>query len=517
MLNRRADKSELLRIAEAVAIEKSIDKELIIDSMENGIAKAAKSKFGTENEIIVKINRESGEIEIYRKLIIVDKVTNSNIEIDLKKAHSLGDEFEEKNIGDEILQPLPSFDFGRIAAQTAKQVITYSVREAERERQYNDFKEKKDTILSGIVKRLEFGNVIVDLGGTEAIIQKNEMIPRENIKAGDRVKAYCLDVRREPRGQQIFLSRAHPKFMEKLFIQEVPEIYDGLIEIKSSARDPGSRAKICVKAIDTSLDPVGACVGMRGSRVQAVVNELQGEKIDIVNWSEDPAIVVSNALSPAEVQRVNVDNQMKKLDVILNEENLSKAIGRRGQNVRLATKLLNYEINIMTDQEDSERRQIEFKEKTENLIKSLELDETLGQLLVAEGFSTIDEIKDSSTDDLAKIEGIEEDTAKELIDRAKEFYLKDQEEISKKVQELGLDKELINLKGLTPGMLVTLGEKKILTLNDFADLASDELTGGFDVVKGEKVKIKGYLEDFALSKQEADELIMSARSIAYKD
>ena len=295
--------------------------------MENGIAKAAKSKFGTENEIIVKINRESGEIEIYRKLIIVDKVTNSNIEIDLKKAHSLGDEFEEKNIGDEILQPLPSFDFGRIAAQTAKQVITYSVREAERERQYNDFKEKKDTILSGIVKRLEFGNVIVDLGGTEAIIQKNEMIPRENIKAGDRVKAYCLDVRREPRGQQIFLSRAHPKFMEKLFIQEVPEIYDGLIEIKSSARDPGSRAKICVKAIDTSLDPVGACVGMRGSRVQAVVNELQGEKIDIVNWSEDPAIVVSNALSPAEVQRVNVDNQMKKLDVILNEENLSKAIG----------------------------------------------------------------------------------------------------------------------------------------------------------------------------------------------
>ena len=517
MLNRRADKLELLRIAEAVAIEKSIDKELIIDSMENGIAKAAKSKFGTENEIIVKINRESGEIEIYRKLIIVDKVTNSNIEIDLKKAHSLGDEFEEKNIGDEILQPLPSFDFGRIAAQTAKQVITYSVREAERERQYNDFKEKKDTILSGIVKRLEFGNVIVDLGGTEAIIQKNEMIPRENIKAGDRVKAYCLDVRRETRGQQIFLSRAHPKFMEKLFIQEVPEIYDGLIEIKSSARDPGSRAKICVKAIDTSLDPVGACVGMRGSRVQAVVNELQGEKIDIVNWSEDPAIVVSNALSPAEVQRVNVDNQMKKLDVILNEENLSKAIGRRGQNVRLATKLLNYEINIMTDQEDSERRQIEFKEKTENLIKSLELDETLGQLLVAEGFSTIDEIKDSSTDDLAKIEGIEEDTAKELIDRAKEFYLKDQEEISKKVQELGLDKELINLKGLTPGMLVTLGEKKILTLNDFADLASDELTGGFDVVKGEKVKIKGYLEDFALSKQEADELIMSARSIAYKD
>jgi N utilization substance protein A len=343
------------------------------------------------------------------------------------------------------------------------------------------------------------------------------MIPRENIKAGDRIKAYCYDVRREARGQQIFLSRAHPKFMEKLFVQEVPEIYDGLIEIKSSSRDPGSRAKICVKAVDTSLDPVGACVGMRGSRVQAVVNELQGEKIDIVNWSEDPAILVSNALSPAEVQRVNVDSERKKLDVILTEENLSKAIGRRGQNVRLATKLLNYEINIMTDAEDSERRQLEFKEKTENFVKNLELDETLGQLLVAEGFSSIDDIKDSSSENLMKIEGIEEDTAKALIERAQEFHQKDQEDISERIKELGLEDLLINLKGLTPGMLVTLGEQKILTLEDFADLASDELTGGYDIVKGERVKIQGYLEDFALSKEEADELIMSARNIVYKD
>tara|TARA_Y100001958_G_C21183369_1_gene512881 strand:- start:533 stop:1450 length:918 start_codon:yes stop_codon:yes gene_type:complete len=305
--------------------------------------------------------------------------------------------------------------------------------------------------------------------------------------------------------------------MEKLFIQEVPEIYDGLIEIKSSSRDPGSRAKICVKAIDTSLDPVGACVGMRGSRVQAVVNELQGEKIDIVNWSEDPAILVSNALSPAEVQRVNIDLERKKLDVILTDENLSKAIGRRGQNVRLATKLLNYEINIMTDQEDSERRQQEFKEKTENLVKNLELDETLGQLLVAEGYSTIDDIKDSSLESLIKIEGIEEETAKALIERSKEFYEKDQEDISKRIKDLGLEESLINLDGLTPGMLVTLGEKKILKLEDFADLASDELTGGYDVVKGERVKIQGYLEDFALSKDEADGLIMSARNIIYKD
>ena len=517
MLNKRADKLELLRIAEAVALEKSIDKELIISSMETGIAKAAKSKFGQENEIKVLIDRDSGDIGIYRKLIITDKPENLNTEISLKQAIDLNELNNNKKIGEEILQELPSFDFGRIAAQTAKQVISFNVREAERERQFNDFIEKKDMVLSGIVKRLEFGNVIVDLGKAEAIIQKNEMIPRENIKAGDRIKAYCYDVRRETRGQQIFLSRAHPKFMEKLFIQEVPEIYDGLIEIKSSARDPGSRAKICVRAVDTSLDPVGACVGMRGSRVQAVVNELQGEKIDIVNWSEDPAIVVSNALSPAEVQRVNIDRVGKKLDVILTEENLSKAIGRRGQNVRLATKLINYEINIMTDQEDSERRQLEFKEKTENFVKNLELDETLGQLLVAEGFSSIDDIKDSTAEALSKIEGIENDTAIALIERAKDFYLKDQEEISKRIKDLGVENDLINLKGLTPGMLVTLGQQKILSLSDFADLASDELTGGYDIIKGERIKIKGYLEDFALSKSESDDLIMSARSIVYKD
>ena len=517
MLNKRADKLELIRIAEAVALEKSIDKELIISSMETGIAKAAKSKFGQDNEIKVSINRDNGDIEIFRKLIVAENPENSNMEIKLEDAIILDDNNKDKSVGDEILQPLPSFDFGRIAAQIAKQVISSNVRDAERERQFNDFIDKKDSILSGIVKRLEFGNVIVDLGRTEAIIQKNELIPRENIKAGDRIKAYCFDVRREQRGQQIFLSRAHPKFMEKLFIQEVPEIYDGLIEIKSSSRDPGSRAKICVKAIDASLDPVGACVGMRGSRVQAVVNELQGEKIDIVNWSEDPAILVSSALSPAEVLRVNVDAERKKLDVILTEENLSKAIGRRGQNVRLATKLLNYEINIMTDQEDSERRQQDFKEKTENFVKNLELDETLGQLLVAEGFSTIDDIKDSSVEDLTKIEGIEEDTAQALIERSKDFHKKDQEDISKRIKELGLSESLINLKGLTPGMLVTLGEQKILSLEEFADLASDELTGGYDVVKGSKIRIEGYLEDFALSKEEADELIMSARRIVYKD
>ena len=517
MLNRRADKLELIRIAEAVATEKSIDKDLIISSMETGIEKAAKSKFGTENEIKVQIDRLNGDINIYRVLKIVEKAENLNTEISLEDAQKLANENKGKKIGDEILESLPSFDFGRIAAQTVKQVITHNVREAERERQYNDFIDKKDSILSGIVKRLEFGNVVVDLNKAEAIIKKEEVIPRENIKAGDRIKAYCYDVRRELRGPQIFLSRAHPKFMEKLFFQEVPEIYDGLIEIKASARDPGSRAKICVYGKDTTLDPVGACVGMRGSRVQAVVNELQGEKIDIVNWSEDPAVLVVNALSAAVVQSVVVDSNYKKLDVILNEENLSKAIGRRGQNVRLASKLIDYEINIMTEQEDSDRRQLEFKEKTDNFVKNLELDETLGQLLVAEGFSTIEEIDNLSVENICKIEGIDEKTAKELIERSGEFLKKDAEEISNKISDLGVKEDLVNLKGLTPGMLVTLGEQKILTLKDFAELASDELTGAYDIFKGERIKIKGYLEDFALSKKEADELIMGARDIVYKN
>ena len=515
MLNQRSDKLELIRIAEAVALEKAIDKDLILSSMESGIEKAAKSRFGLENNIKVTIDRSTGNIDIHRVMTVTENPTNHNTEISLAEAKKISKKNIDKKVGDEILETLPTFDFGRIAAQTAKQVITQNVREAERERQYNDFKDKKDQILSGIVKRLEFGNVIVDLGKTEGIIRKDEMIPRENIKTGDRVKAYCYDVRRETRGQQIFLSRGNPKFMEKLFLQEVPEIYDGLIEIKSSARDPGSRAKICVNAKDTSLDPVGACVGMRGSRVQAVVNELQGEKIDIVHWSEDPAVLVVNALSPAEIQKVIIDNNYRKLDVILDEENLSKAIGRRGQNVRLASKLMDYEINILTEKEESERRQTEFKEKTDNLVKNLELDETLGQLLVAEGYSSIEDLEQTTVDNLTKIEGVDEKTAKELIDRAKEFLKKDAEEISKKIKELGVAEDLINLKGLTQGMLVTLGEQKILNLKDFAELASDELTGGYDIIKGEKVKIKGYLEDFALTKKEADDLIMSARNIVY--
>ncbi|SVB20308.1 uncharacterized protein METZ01_LOCUS173162 [marine metagenome] len=515
MLNQRSDKIELLRIVEAVATEKSIDQEIVLSSMESAIQKAAKTKFGLDNNIRATIDRESGDISLHKVLKIVETPINFNTEISLE--HAIEKEKKENvKIGDEIFEQLPQVDLGRVAAQTARQVITQSVREAERQRQYDDFIEKKGEILSGIVKRLEYGNLIIDLNKAEAIITKDELIPREILKIGDRIKAYCYDVIRENKGQQIFLSRAHPKFMEKLFFQEVPEIYDGIIEIKSSTRDPGSRAKICVSSKDSSIDPVGACVGMRGSRVQSVVNELHGEKIDIVHWSEDPAVLVVSALAPAEIQRVIIDDQNRRIEVILTEENLSKAIGRRGQNVRLASKLINYEIDILTEKEESEKRQLEFKDKTEIFIKNLEVDETLGQLLVAEGFSSIEEIHQSTLKDILKIEAIDENTAKELKERAEEYLKKEKEDIGKKLKELGVEDVLINFKGLTPGMLVTLGEKKIKTLKDFAELSTDELIGGYDEKQGKRFKIEGFLEEFALAKNEADDLIMNARNIVFK-
>ena len=515
MLNQRSDKLELLRIVEAVATEKSIDREIILSSMESAIEKAAKTKFGLDNNIRATIDRESGDISLHKVLKIVETPINLNTEISLE--HAIEKEKKENvKIGDEIFEQLPQVDLGRVAAQTARQVITQNVRQAERERQYNDFIEKKGEILSGIVKRLEYGNLIVDLNRAEAIITKDELIPREILKMGDRIKAYCYNVIRENKGQQIFLSRAHPKFMEKLFFQEVPEIYDGIIEIKSATRDPGSRAKICVSSKDSSIDPVGACVGMRGSRVQSVVNELHGEKIDIVHWSEDPAVLVVSALAPAEIQRVIIDDQNRRIEVILTEENLSKAIGRRGQNVRLASKLINYEIDILTAKEESEKRQLEFKDKTEIFIKNLEVDETLGQLLVAEGFSSIEEIHQSTLEEILKIEAIDENTAKELKERAEEYLKKEKEDIGKKLKELGVEDVLINFKGLTPGMLVTLGEKKIKTLKDFADLSTDELIGSYDEKQGKRFKIEGFLEEFALAKNEADDLIMNARNIVFK-
>ena len=516
MLNRGLDKLELLRIVDAVANEKSIDKEIVIGSMESAIEKAALTKFGHNNNIFVKIDRETGNISIQKVLEVVEKVEDPSREISLNDANKLNEKSDVHKIGDKIYEDLPQIDFGRIAAQSAKQVINLKVREAEKNRQFEEFIDKQGLILSGIIKRLEYGNVIVDLGRAEGVIKKDELIPREILKTGDRVKAYCYEVKKELKGHQIFLSRAHPQFLAKLFFQEVPEIYEGVIEIKSVARDPGSRAKICVYSKDTSIDPVGACVGMRGSRVQTIVNELHGEKIDIIKWTEDLPTLISESLSPAEIQKVLIDQTNKKIDVILSEENLSKAIGRRGQNVRLASKLTNFEIDILTDKEDSERRQADFKEKTETLIKNLEVDETLGQLLVSEGFQSIEEISQANPDDIAKIEAIDEDTAKELIERSKESLIKVKEEVGKKLKELGVEDQLINLKGMTQGMLVILGQKNIKKLNDFADLSTDELVGGYDEIKGKKVRLQGYLEEFSLSREEADELIMSARNIVYK-
>ena len=503
MLNRGLDKVELLRIVEAVANEKSIDKEIVLESMESAIQKAALTKFGTENNIRVLIDRLTGEIKIQKVLDIVDKVEDSSKEIVLNDALSVNKKTKELKVGDQIFEDLPQIDFGRIAAQSAKQVISLRVKEAEKNRQYEDFIEKQGQVLSGIIKRLEYGNIIVDLGKAEGVIKKDELIPREILKTGDRVKAYCYEVKRELKGHQIFLSRAHPQFLAKLFFQEVPEIYEGIIEIKAVARDPGSRAKICVFSSEGSIDPVGACVGMRGSRVQTIVNELHGEKIDIIKWTEDLPTLIAESLSPAEIQKVLIDKD-------------NKPIGRRGQNVRLASKLTNFEIDILTDQEDSERRQAEFKEKTENLVKSLEVDETLGQLLVSEGMQSIEELSQSKPDDITKIEGIDEATANELINRSKENLIKEKEEITKKLKELGMEESLVDLKGITQGMLILLGQRNIKTLSDFADLSSDELIGGFDEIKGKKVRIEGYLEEFALSREEADQLVMAAREIVFK-
>jgi len=516
MLNRGLDKQELLRIVEAVANEKSIDKELVIESMESAIQKAALTKFGNDNSIEVTIDRENGEIKIQKVLVIVENVEDTTKEILLNEAQLNDKKNKDLKIGDKIYEELPQIDFGRIAAQSAKQVISLKVKEAEKNRQYEDFVDKQGQILSGIIKRLEYGNVIMDLGKAEGVIKKDELIPREILKTGDRVKAYCYEVKKELKGHQIFLSRAHPQFLAKLFVLEVPEIYEGIIEIKTVARDPGSRAKICVSSNDNSIDPVGACVGMRGSRVQTIVNELQGEKIDIIKWTEDLPTLIAESLSPAEIQKVLIDQDNKRIDVILSEENLSKAIGRRGQNVRLASKLTNYEIDILTDKEDSDRRQTEFKEKTETLIKNLEVDETLGQLLVSEGFQSIEEISQVSPEDIAKIDAIDESTAEELIKRSKENLIKEKEEVSKKLKELGVEDTLINLKGMTQGMLVLLGQRNIKKLSDFADLSSDELIGGYDEIKGKKIRIDGYLEEFSLSREEADQLIMSAREIVFK-
>ncbi|WP_353181034.1 transcription termination factor NusA [Bosea sp. (in: a-proteobacteria)] len=503
-----ANRLEWLQIADAVAREKSIDRQIVLDAMEDAIARAARSRYGAETDVHAEINTKTGELRLARHLQVVDTVENPAIEItvDEAKRHN-----PAAQVGDVIADPLPPFDFGRIAAQSAKQVIVQKVREAERDRQYDEYKDRIGEIVNGAVKRVEYGNVFVDLGRGEAIIRRDEMIPRETFKVGDRARAYVYDVRREPRGPQIFLSRTHPQFMAKLFGQEVPEIYDGIVEVKAVARDPGSRAKIAVISRDSSIDPVGACVGMRGSRVQAVVGELQGEKIDIIPWSPDVATFVVNALQPAEVAKVVLDEEADKIEVVVPDEQLSLAIGRRGQNVRLASQLTGWDIDILTEQEESERRQKEFVQRTDLFMNALNVDETVGQLLASEGFRNVEEVAYVDLAELASIEGFDEDTATEIQNRAQEHLAAVEAELDEKRRALGVEDALREVEGVTTSMMVALGENDVKTVEDLAGCATDDLIGWTERKDGEAIRQAGYLDGFDLSRQEAEALIMAAR------
>lgn len=463
---------ELLQVADAVAREKGIERDLVLKAMEQAITHAGKRKYGQEHDIRTEIDRETGEIRLMRYLEVADPVENDATQISIPSA-------QERNpaaqIGDYLADALPPIDFGRIAAQTAKQVIVQKVREAERARQYEEYKDRVGEIASGLVKRAEFGGVTVDLGRGEGVIRREDLLPRESFRNGDRVRGYIYDVRREQRGPQIFISRTHPNFMAKLFAQEVPEIYDGIIEIKSVARDPGSRAKIAVFSNDASIDPVGACVGMRGSRVQAVVSELQGEKIDIIQWSPDPAASIVNALAPAEVSKVVLDEEAKRIEVVVPDDQLSLAIGRRGQNVRLASQLSGWDIDILTEAEESDRRQEEVRSRTELFMQALDVDDVIAHLLVSEGFASVEEVAFVPTEELASVESFDEEIAEELRRRATEYVEKLNTEMSEKRIALGVQDELAELEGLSPVALVVLGEAEIKTLDDLGDLAGDEL------------------------------------------
>ena len=503
-----ANRLELLQIADAVAREKSIEREVVLDAMAEAIQKAARSRYGAENEIRARINPTTGEIRLVRLLEVVDQVENDAVQVDLRDAQRRN---PAAQLGDMIEDELPPVDFGRIAAQTAKQVIAQKVRDAERERQYDEYKDRIGEIVHGIVKRVEYGNVVTDLGRGEAIVRRDELLPRETFRNGDRVRAYIYDVRREQRGPQIFLSRTHPQFMAKLFAQEVPEIYDGIIEIKAVARDPGSRAKIAVLSNDSSIDPVGACVGMRGSRVQAVVNELQGEKIDIIPWSPDAATFIVNALAPAEVVKVVLDEDTQRIEVVVPDDQLSLAIGRRGQNVRLASQLTGWDIDILTEAEESERRQAEFASRSAIFAEALDVDEVIAQLLASEGFASIEEVAYVSLDEIAEIEGFDEDTAQEIQNRALDYIDRQNAEFDEKRIELGVDDALGKIEGVTPKMLVALGEDGIKTVEDLAGCATDDLLGWSETVNGERTHQKGALEGFDLTPDDANALIMQAR------
>jgi N utilization substance protein A len=503
-----ANRLELLQIADAVAREKAIDRGIVIAAMEDAIAKAARSRYGAETDVHAEIEPKTGDLRLTRHMLVVETVENPSNQITLEGARK---HHPAAQVGDTIADPLPPLEYGRIAAQSAKQVIVQKVREAERDRQYAEYKDRIGDIVNGIVKRVEYGNVVVDLGRGEAIVRRDEMLPREVFRNGDRIRAYIYDVRREPRGPQIFLSRTHPQFTAKLFAQEVPEIYDGIIEVKAVARDPGSRAKIAVISRDLSVDPVGACVGMRGSRVQAVVNELQGEKIDIIPWSPDIATFVVNALAPAEVAKVVLDEDKERIEVVVPDQQLSLAIGRRGQNVRLASQLTGWDIDILTEQEESERRHAEFESRTKIFVEALNLDEVVGQLLASEGFGSIEELALVDEREIASIEGFDDDTARELQERAKEYLDKQEAELDAKRVGLGVEDAVKEVPGVTTKILVALGENGVKTVEDLAGCATDDLTGWTERKDGESKHEPGFLEGLDVSREDAESMIMQAR------
>jgi transcription termination/antitermination protein NusA len=504
-----ANRLELLQIADAVARDKSIDKSVVLHAMEEAMQRAAKARYGSENEIRVEIDNKTGETHVSRYLNVVELVDNDKIEISLVDARARN---PAAQVGDIIAETLPPVDFSRIAAQAAKQVIVQKVRDAERERQYEEYKDRIGEIVHGVVKRSEFGSVVVDLSRAEGVVRRDEMIPRESFRAGDRIRAYIYDVRRETRGPQIFLSRSHPQFMVRLFAQEVPEIYDGIIEIRAVARDPGSRAKIGVISKDSSIDPVGACVGMRGVRVQAVVQELQGERIDIIPWSPEPATFIVNALAPAEVSKVVLDEDTHRVEVVVPDEQLSLAIGRRGQNVRLASQLTGWQLDILTEAEESDRRQKEFAERTALFMETLDVDETVAQLLASEGFANVEDVAFVPVNDLAAIEGFDEETAQELQSRAVEHIEANNRALDEKRRELGVEDSVAEIEGITPPMLVALGEAGVKTLEDLAGCATDDLLGYYETNKeGERVRTPGALENFELTSDDVNAIIMKSR------
>ena len=507
-----ANQLELLQTAEAVAREKMIDPSLVVEAMEESLARAAKSRYGSEMDIQVSIDRKTGRATFRRVRTVVEEelLENYQAEMTVEQAKQY---MENPEVGQQFIEEIPPVDMGRIAAQSAKQVILQKVREAERDRQFEEFKDRAGTIINGVVKREEYGNVIVDVGRGEAMLRRNEKIGRESYRSGDRIRCYIKEVRREMRGPQIFLSRTAPEFMAELFKMEVPEIYEGIIEIKSVSRDPGSRAKISVFTNDGSIDPVGACVGMRGSRVQAVVNELQGEKIDIIPWNDDQPTFLVNALQPAEVTKVVLDEEAGKIEVVVPDDQLSLAIGRRGQNVRLASQLTNLDIDILTEAEESVRRQKEFEERTTLFMETLDLDEFFAQLLVSEGFASLEEVAYVELDELMVIDGVDEETASELQTRARELIEKETQEALEKLRGLGVEEALLNFDGLSPQMLLALADDDIKSVEEFAKCADWELAGGWTTVDGERVKDDGLLENFGVSLEEAQDLIMTARVI----